>query len=81
MNVTLDRELAMVLRLPVTPGSGDDAVSFIDLSRYPQFFDDLALAFPASMTQAPPRRAGDATPRAGCSDELLYVPAAATTPS
>ncbi len=36
----------MVLPLPVPPGSAEKAVQFIDLSAYPEFFDDLDLAFP-----------------------------------
>jgi hypothetical protein len=46
MNVALDREVAMVLPLPVPPGTGDEAVSFLDLSGYATFFDDVAEAFP-----------------------------------
>ncbi len=33
---------AMILPLPVVPGSGEDALKFIDLSGYPDFFDDLS---------------------------------------
>jgi hypothetical protein len=43
-------EVAMVLPLPVPPGSADNAVQFIDLSDYPEFFDDLDLAFPPEVT-------------------------------
>ena len=46
MSVEIERELAMVLPLPVPPGGGDDAVQFIDLSGYAELFDDVALAFP-----------------------------------
>ena len=35
---------AMLLPLPVVSGSGEDALKFIDLSGYPDFFDDLARA-------------------------------------
>jgi hypothetical protein len=38
-------ELAMILPLPVPPGSGEDAARFIDFSRYPSLFDDLERAF------------------------------------
>lgn len=38
-------ELAMILPLPVPPGAGEDAVRFIDLSRYPSLFVDLERAF------------------------------------
>ena len=33
---------AMILPLPVVPGSGEDALMFIDLSGYEEFFDDLS---------------------------------------
>jgi hypothetical protein len=42
--ISTDTETAMILPLPVVPGSGDDALKFIDLSGYPDFFDDLASA-------------------------------------
>jgi hypothetical protein len=38
----------MVLPLPVRRGAGDDAVTFVDLSGYPDFFRDLGRAFPES---------------------------------
>jgi len=47
MRVALDEPLAMVLPLPVVPGSGDEAVRFVDLSGYPKFFEDVERAFPA----------------------------------
>lgn len=46
MSVSFGTELAMVLPIPVPPGSAEDAVRFIDLSGYPTFFDDLKTAFP-----------------------------------
>jgi hypothetical protein len=39
-------DLAMVLPLPVPPDSPEDAVRFINLRRYPTFFDDLNHGFP-----------------------------------
>lgn len=56
MNVSLAEDLAMVLPLPVPPGSPEDAVRFIDLSAYPAFFDDLGKGFPEFML--PPKRGG-----------------------
>jgi hypothetical protein len=38
-------ELAMVLPLPVAPGSGEDAVRFVDLSKWPRMFDHLRELF------------------------------------
>jgi hypothetical protein len=46
MKYEADGELAMILPLPVPPGSPEDAVRFIDLSGYPKFFDDMKLGFP-----------------------------------
>lgn len=46
-----DEDLAMILPLPVPPGSAEDAVRFVDLSGYDHFFDDLDRAFPAMMLQ------------------------------
>jgi hypothetical protein len=45
MNLVSDQDVAMVLPLPVPPGSPDDSVRFMDLSTYPRFFDDLETAF------------------------------------
>jgi hypothetical protein len=39
-------ELAMVLPLPVPPGSSEDAVRFIDLQGYLDFFEDMSSGFP-----------------------------------
>lgn len=39
-------DLAMVLPLPVPPNPRDDAVRFINLEQYPDFFSDLRRGFP-----------------------------------
>lgn len=41
MSLTAAEQLAMVLPLPVPPGCPEDAVRFVDLEAYPDFFDDL----------------------------------------
>ena len=46
MDVEIDEELAMVLPLPVPAGSAEDAVTFVSLEAYPNFFADLEKAFP-----------------------------------
>lgn len=46
MNVSADSEVAMVLPLPVPPGSPEGALSWIDLSGYPELFEDLNKLFP-----------------------------------
>ena len=45
MNLETTQEIAMVLPLPVVPGSGDDAVRFVDLSKDPTMFAQLATLF------------------------------------
>lgn len=42
----------MILPIPVPPGSPDDAVRFVDLSRCPSFFDELAALFPRVLPQS-----------------------------
>ena len=39
-------DLAMILPLPVKAGSGDDALTFVNLEDYPDFFAHMALVFP-----------------------------------
>jgi len=41
MVIASENRAAMILPIPVVPGSGEDALIFHDLSAYPQFFDDL----------------------------------------
>ncbi len=50
MRATFDREMAMVLPLPVVPGAREDAVRFVDLSARPELFDDLDGLFPPELT-------------------------------
>lgn len=45
MSVALDQEVAMVLPLPTPAGAPEDAISWIDLSGYPDLFDDLRSCF------------------------------------
>jgi hypothetical protein len=46
MTAAARRDVAMVLPLPVPPGPADDAVRFIDLHGYQDFFEDLDRGFP-----------------------------------
>lgn len=45
MNLETKEEVAMVLPLPVAPGSGEDSVTFVDLSKDPNMFSQLAALF------------------------------------
>lgn len=66
MRFTADEELAMILPIPVPPGSPEDAVEFVSLEGYDDFFDDLAKAFPVQMLAASrgPALAPSAVPQA-----------------
>jgi hypothetical protein len=46
MSVEAKDELAMVLPLPVPKDAPEDAVKFINLEEYPEFFDDMARGWP-----------------------------------
>lgn len=46
MTYTTEDDVAMILPLPTVKNPKDDAVSFIDLSNYPEFFVDLEKGFP-----------------------------------
>jgi len=45
MNLETRRAVAMVLPLPVVPGSGEEAVTFVDLHEHSTMFEDLAALF------------------------------------
>jgi hypothetical protein len=54
MALSASTDVALVLPLPIPPGSGEDVVRLIDLSAYPRFFDDLNEAiFSGSFGSAP----------------------------
>jgi hypothetical protein len=46
MKVGAAEDLAMILPIPVPPNPKEDAVHFINLQKYPEFFDDLRAGFP-----------------------------------
>lgn len=45
MRLDAERDVAMVLPLPVAAGTGEDGVRFIDLSAYEKFFTDMQAAW------------------------------------
>jgi hypothetical protein len=45
MSIQMDQDLAMILPIPTPRKSPDDAVRFINLKGYPEFFDDMAIGF------------------------------------
>lgn len=45
MDLSSAREVAMILPLPVAPGGGEDAVTFVSLEQDPRMFAELAALF------------------------------------
>jgi hypothetical protein len=43
-------DVAMILPIPVAEGSGEKAVKFVALEKYPDFFEDLGKCFPEPKT-------------------------------
>lgn len=54
MKYAADSELAMILPLPVPAKALEDDVRFINLEKYPGFFEDLDRGFPRPRAAGPP---------------------------
>lgn len=52
MSISAKEDVAMVLPIPVVPGSGEKAVQFIALDKYPTIFSDMAKGFPVARSAA-----------------------------
>lgn len=82
MRVDTPSDVAMILPVPVVPGSGEHALSFVDLSGYDTFFEDLAWLFPMELEPellslgpgAPRAQAAKLTVHNVGSFEASYVP-------
>ncbi len=46
MKLSAKKDVAMILPIPVKPGSGEKAVQFVDLARYPDMLSDMESLFP-----------------------------------
>src|SRR5262249_36868952 len=55
MEVSAKEDLAMILPIPVPRNTKEEAVRFINLEKYAEFFSDMLAGFPAPQ---PPRMAG-----------------------
>src|SRR5947208_16628508 len=51
-------DLAMILPIPTSKGSAEDAVKFISLKKYENLFDDLRKGFPIPKADRPPGKGG-----------------------
>lgn len=52
MNLKTSQEIAMVLPLPVAPGGGEDAVTFVDLTAHASMFSDFHSLFEMPVSRA-----------------------------
>jgi hypothetical protein len=62
MTFSAREDLAMILPIPVPPGSPEDAVRFLSLKDYPEFFGDLQKGFPAPQVATPKAEDGSPSP-------------------
>jgi hypothetical protein len=69
MTLKAKEDLAMVLPLPVKAGSDENAVAFIDLKDYANFFTDVASGFPVFLTNS----ADDTRTRSAATKSKLEV--------
>lgn len=54
MTIEISEDVAMILPIPVPPGSPEDAVKFVDLSGCPTFFEEIDRLFPSAVAVAGP---------------------------
>ncbi len=53
LSLATKREVAMILPIPVRQGSGEDALTFLNLENYRWIFSDLEACFPSPIGKAP----------------------------
>lgn len=54
MYLSTQTDVAMILPLPVPAGAAEDALRFISLKEYPEFFEHLKRGFPEPVSRAKP---------------------------
>ena len=62
MSLSADEDLSMILPLPVPEKSDEDAVRFINLEKYPDFFKDMKAGFPEPQPNSRGPAAGNIAP-------------------
>jgi hypothetical protein len=70
MRLKAGEDVAMILPLPTPKRPAEDAVKFLNLEKYPDFFDDLASGFPVPATLG---RAKEDAPKAPKPEPKLVV--------
>lgn len=76
MDYKAENELALILPLPTPPNAAPDAVRFIDLSVYPEFFADMENGFPLahSLPGVPSHKSKPAAVNAVGSFDASFLP-------
>jgi len=64
MNLKAGSDLAMILPIPTPKASKEDAVTFINLEKYPDFFDEMRTGFPEPRAAAGVKSDGPPPPLA-----------------
>jgi hypothetical protein len=73
MKVKAGEDLAMILPIPTPKGSPDDAVRFINLEKYPGFFDDLKKGFPEPLANRSPKPGSKSDPSPAAPLQVVEV--------
>ncbi len=73
MKVKAGEDLAMILPIPSPKGSPDNAVRFINLEKYPGFFDDLKKGFPEPEPTRSPKPGSKSDPSPSASLQVVEV--------
>lgn len=63
MRLDAVEDLAMILPIPVVPGSSGDVMKFLDFSGYADFFEDVEKCFPAPLSYNRGASFGDPSPK------------------
>src|SRR5262245_35809382 len=71
MTLKAGSDLAMILPIPTPKASKEDVVEFLNLEKYPDFFDDMRSGFP--MPRPLGRTKGDIPPPAAAAPKLKVV--------
>lgn len=73
MAISARQDLAMILPLPVAPGTGEKGVEFINLKDYPNFFDDLHSGFPVFVVTASAEHSDRVMPSSAAKLDVVQV--------
>lgn len=73
MKLTAKEDVAMILPIPTPPKSAEDAVKFISLKDYADFFDDLHKGFPVKPPPQPITKPGFGSASGGLAGDPLPV--------